>query len=132
MAKIRVVLADDHQSLLETVRKTLEESFEVIAAVEDGQQAVDAVHRLDPDVLVTDISMPILNGFQVTKDLQVPKCRTRIVFLTIHEDPDFVQAALNAGASGYVIKARLRTDLIPAIQEALQGHIFVSKGVIKK
>ena len=131
MAKIRVVLADDHQSVLETVRKTLDESFEVIAAVEDGQQAVDAVRRLDPDVLVTDISMPILNGFQVTKHLQVPKCRTRIVILTIHEDPDFVEAALNAGASGYVIKARLRTDLIPAIQEALQGHIFVSNGVIK-
>ena len=126
MGKIRVVLADDHPMVLAKVRQALVEGFEVVAAVEDGNQAVDAVLMLDPDVLVIDISMPILDGLQAAKQLQKANCHAKIVFLTIHEDYDFVTAALSAGASGYVTKARLSTDLVPAIREALRGHTFVS------
>ena len=125
MTKIRVVLADDHQAVVARVRRTLCDDFEVITAVGDGLQAVDAVLQLDPDVLVMDISMPVLDGLQAAKRLQKTHCRAKIVFLTIHEDHDFVAAALSAGASGYVTKARLATDLIPAIREALLGHTFV-------
>jgi DNA-binding NarL/FixJ family response regulator len=127
--RIRVVLADDHAAILETVRKVLADNFEVIASVEDGQQALDAVRRLDPDVLVTDISMPVVDGLQVSKRLQQANCRTKVVILTIHEDPDFITAAMAAGASGYVAKSRLSSDLALAIHEALQGRTFVSHAI---
>ena len=105
---------------------------DVVAAVEDGKQAVAAVLALDPDVLVMDISMPVLDGLQAARDLQKAKCRAKIVFLTIHEDHDYVDAAFSAGAVGYVTKARLSTDLVPAILEAMQGHTFVSKFTPRK
>jgi DNA-binding NarL/FixJ family response regulator len=129
MAKIRVVLADDHQAVLERVRRALAAEFDVVAVVEDGNQAVDAILALDPDVLVMDISMPVMDGLQAARRLQASKCRAKILFLTIHEDQDFVAAALNAGASGYVTKSRLASDLIPAIRTALQGRTFVSQTV---
>jgi len=127
MAQIRVVLADDHEAVLAKVRGVLGEDFDVVDVVADGRQAVDAVLALDPDVLVTDISMPLLDGLQVAKRLQSAHCRAKIVFLTVHEDQDFVAAALHAGASGYVTKSRLATDLIPAIRAALRGRTFVSQ-----
>ena len=82
---------------------------------------------LDPDALVIDISMPILNGLQAAKQLQTANCRTKIIFLGIYDGPDFPDAAFSAGASGYVSKARLSTDLIPAIHKAMLGQIFISE-----
>ena len=127
VAKIRVVLADDHPALVARVRLLLGKEYEVVAVVENGSQAVDAVHTLNPDVLVIDISMPVLDGLQAARQLQKAHCRTKILFLTIHEDHDFVAAAFSAGALGYVTKDRLSTDLVPAILEAMQGHTFVSR-----
>ncbi len=127
MASIRVVLADDHQSVIAKVRGILGEQFEVIGTAENGDQAVDSVLTLDADVLVIDISMPVLNGLQAARQLQKANSQAKIVFLTIHEDPDFVAAAFAAGASAYVIKSRLNTDLVPAIREALLGNTFVSQ-----
>jgi DNA-binding NarL/FixJ family response regulator len=129
VAKIRVVLADDHHAVVAKVRGVLGADFEVVDAVSDGSQAVDAVLRLDPEVLVIDISMPVLDGLQAASRLQQAKCRAKIIMLTIHEDQDYVDAALRAGASGYVTKSRLSTDLIPAIRAALQGRTFVSQTV---
>jgi DNA-binding NarL/FixJ family response regulator len=126
VGKIRVVLADDHLLMIARVRQTLGEEFEVVSAVEDGKQAVNAVLTLNPDALVIDISMPVLNGLQAAKQLQTADCRTKIIFLSIYDSPDFLDAAFSAGASGYVTKARLSTDLIPAIHEAMLGRIFVS------
>ena len=127
VAKIRVVLADDHQALLARVRRVLAEEYEVVGVVANGSQAVDAVRTLNPDVLVIDISMPVLDGLQAARQLQKANCRTKVVFLTIHEDHDFVAAAFSAGAVGYVTKACLSTDLVPAILGAMQGHTFVSR-----
>jgi DNA-binding NarL/FixJ family response regulator len=126
LSKIRVVLADDHQQMLAKVCQTLGQQFEVVGAVGDGRQAVDVVLTLNPDVLVIDISMPILNGFQAAKRLQMAGCRTKIIFLTIHEGRDFLDAAFSAGAFGYVNKSRLSTDVIPAIHEAMLGRTFIS------
>jgi DNA-binding NarL/FixJ family response regulator len=126
VGKIRVVLADDHRQMIAIVLQTLGEEFEVISAVEDGKQAVNAVLTLNPDALVIDISMPVLNGLQAAKQLQTAGCRAKIIFLTIYEGRDFLDAAFSAGASGYVNKARLSTDLIPAIHEAMLGRIFIS------
>jgi len=132
LAKIRVVLADDHQALLARVRRLLAEEYDVVGVVENGSQAVDAVLTLNPDVLVIDVSMPVLDGLQAARQLQKAKSRARIVFLTIHEDEDFVAAAFSAGALGYVTKARLSADLVPAILEAMQGRTFVSKFTPRK
>jgi DNA-binding NarL/FixJ family response regulator len=126
VGKIRVVLADDHQLVIANVRRALDASFEVVETVENGQQAIDAVRLLSPDILVIDISMPVLNGLEAARLLQAQNCRTKIVFLTVHEDRDFVEAAFSAGASAYVTKPRLRTDLVAAIREALRGGTFVS------
>ncbi|HEX3470857.1 MAG TPA: response regulator transcription factor [Silvibacterium sp.] len=124
-----MVIADDHQSVVAIVRETLDGEFEVIGTAENGGQAVDCVLKLDPDLLVTDISMPVLNGLEAAKRLQKAHCRTRIVFLTIHEDPEFVTAAFAAGASAYVIKSRISTDLISAIRETLLGNTSVSQSL---
>jgi DNA-binding NarL/FixJ family response regulator len=126
VGKIRVVLADDHPQMIAMVRQTLGKEFEVVGVVEDGKQAVDAVLALNPDALVIDISMPVLNGFEAAKRLQAADSRAKIIFLTIYEGRDFLEAAFSAGASGYVNKGRLSTDLIPAIHEAMLGRTFIS------
>ena len=124
--KIRVVLADDHREVIAKIRGVLGDEFEIIEAAENGNQAVIAVLALNPDIFVTDISMPVLNGLQAARRIQKTNSRVKIIFLTIHEDRDFIAAAFSAGATGYVTKRRLSIDLIPAIEEALKGHTFVS------
>ena len=101
----------------------------VVEAAENGSQAVSAVLALDPDVFVTDISMPLLNGLQAARRIQNANPRVKIIFVTIHEDRDFIAAAFSAGATGYVTKRRLSTDLVFAIQEALKGRTFVSNSI---
>jgi DNA-binding NarL/FixJ family response regulator len=127
--KIRVVLADDHREVIAKVRGVLGDEFEVIETAENGHQAVTAVLALDPDIFVTDISMPLLNGLQAARSIQKMNSRVKIIFLTIHEDRDFIAAAFSAGATGYVTKRRLSTDLVFAIQEAMKGHTFVSNSI---
>jgi DNA-binding NarL/FixJ family response regulator len=132
MSKVRVLLADDHQAILARVRRELdEEFFEIVGTARNGQEAVDAVSRFDPDVLVIDISMPVLNGLETALRLRATCCRTKVVFLTIHDDPDFIAAAFSAGASGYVTKDRLSLDLVLAIREALLGNKFTSETLKK-
>jgi DNA-binding NarL/FixJ family response regulator len=131
VAKVRVLLADDHQAILARVRRELGEEFEIVGTAGSGQEAVDAVSRFDPDVLVIDISMPGLNGLDAASRLRTACCRTKIVFLTIHDDPDFIAAAFSAGASGYVTKTRLSTDLVSAIREALLDKTFTSQTLKK-
>ena len=123
------MLADDHQPMVAKVHGILGEKFEVIGTAENGNKAVDSVLTLDADILITDISMPVVNGLQAAERLQMANCRARIVFLTLHQEEAYVKAAFAAGASAYVLKSRLRTDLIPAIREALLGNIFVSQSL---
>lgn len=127
--KIRVVLADDHREVIAKIRGVLGDEFEVVEEVVNGIEAVSAVLALDPDVFVTDISMPLLNGLQAATRIQNANPRVRIIFVTIHEDRDFIAAAFSAGATGYVTKRHLSTDLVIAIQEALKGHTFVSNSI---
>jgi DNA-binding NarL/FixJ family response regulator len=128
MDKIRVLLADDHDTIVAQVRTVLDEEFEIVGTVNNGIAAVSEVRRLDPDVLVIDISMPGLDGLEAAARLRSRR-RPKIVFLTVHQDEDFVTAAFDAGASAYVTKADVETDLIPAIREALDGRIFISKSI---
>ena len=127
--KIRVVSADDHREVIAKIRGVLGDEFEIVEAAENGNQAVIAVLTLNPDVFVTDISMPVLNGLQAARRIQKTNSRVKIIFLTIHEDRDFIAAAFSAGATAYVTKRRLSTDLVLAIQEALKGNTFVSNSI---
>lgn len=126
MARIRVVLADKNLEVVAIIHRALGDEFEVVRSVEDGKRAVEAVHTLNPDVLVIDFSMPILNGLEAAKQLQMANCRAKLIFLTIYEEPDFLDAAFSAGASGYVTKARLSIDLIPPLHEVMLGNTFAS------
>jgi DNA-binding NarL/FixJ family response regulator len=129
MGKVRLLLADDHETILERVRMVLGHEFDIVGAVRNGRDAVLEVQRLDPDVLVIDISMPVLNGLQAVSQLRSAHSRTKVIFLTVHEDQDFVAAAFSAGASGYVTKAQLTTELATAIREVLEGHTYISQSI---
>ena len=107
--------------------RLLEPEFEVIGKVRDGEALFEEAMRLKPDVIVSDISMPVLNGIEAAERLKESGCNSRIVFLTVHSDPDFVRRCLSAGAFGYVAKSRIANDLALAIREALAGNIFVSR-----
>jgi DNA-binding NarL/FixJ family response regulator len=97
-----------------------------VGAVEDGEALVEAAGNLKPDVIITDISMPKLNGIEAADRLRKSGSSSKIVFLTVHSHPDFVQAALKTGALAYVSKSRITTDLLIAVEEALNGCTFVS------
>jgi DNA-binding NarL/FixJ family response regulator len=123
--KVRVVLADDSPHFGDVIRSTLGGAFPVVAAVGDGRQAMTAVLDLDPDLLITDLSMPYLDALQLVHELKKASCRTKIIMLTMHSEPDFISAALDAGVLGYVLKARLSRDLVAAVNQVLSGNTFV-------
>jgi DNA-binding NarL/FixJ family response regulator len=108
----------------------LEPAFEIIASVSNGRSLIDKALQLEPDVIVTDISMPILNGIEAALQLKNLGCASRIVFLSVHSSSDFVRACLSVGALGYVVKPRMATDLDHAIRETLAGRVFVSPGLL--
>ena len=118
MDRIRVLLADDHEAMLDRVVRLLATECNVVGTATDGQQVLDAAMELKPDVLVLDISMPVMTGIETARRLKEAGSETRIVFLTVHDDPDFVREALEAGALGYVIKQRIASDLVAAIKKA--------------
>jgi DNA-binding NarL/FixJ family response regulator len=126
----RILVADDHKEMRDSVCRCLEAEFQVVGAVADGLALLEAAAQLDPDVCLLDISMPKLNGIEVATQLKQRGSRAKVIFLTIHEDMDFAQAALKTGASAYVIKRRIASDLLRAIKEALAGRIFISSAVI--
>jgi CheY-like chemotaxis protein len=121
----RVVLADDDPGVLKAISRTLAAGFEVVAAVPDGRKALDAVPRLDPDVVVLDISMPGLNGFQTAEELKRTGSRAKVVFLTMHQEDGFVSKAIRCGAMGYVVKTLASSDLTPALHHALAGRRYL-------
>lgn len=104
----------------------LEAEFEVLKAFATGNAMLDEVAALNPDIVVMDITMPEMTGIEAAARLPLAGSNPKIVFLSVHEDEDYVHSALAAGAQGYVVKRRLATDLVPALCEALEGRRFVS------
>jgi DNA-binding NarL/FixJ family response regulator len=123
------MLADDHKDFLVAAARLLQPEFEVIKTVGDGEALLKEAARLEPDILVLDISMPVLNGIEAARRLRAAGSRAKIVFLTVHRDPDYVRAALAAGAQGYVSKCQLATELLLALREALADRSFVSPSI---
>ena len=126
MSRARIVMADDHRMLAEGLRSLLEPAYELSEIVEDGRQLVEAALRLQPDVIVADISMPQLNGLDAIVQIRRAGCQAKIIFLTMHCDALYAVRAIRAGASAYVLKQSASTELLTAIREALAGGTYVA------
>ena len=126
MKRLRILLADDHTMFSEGLEGLLEEEFELIGCVRDGQALVEAVPELSPDVVVVDISMPVMNGFDAVRQLKKKDVSTKIVFLTMHADVRLVAEAFRCGGSGYVLKQSAGDELIAAIKAVIEGNRYVS------
>ena len=126
MGRGRVLLAEDHAPTMRLWRTLIEPEFEIVGAVADGQSLVDAAERLSPDVIVSDIVMPSMNGIAAAEVILRRHPASRIVFATVHADHMMLRAALAVGAFGYVLKVRAADDLVPAIRAALRGELHIS------
>ena len=126
MTRRRIVIADDHRMVAEGLRSLLEPAYELVDIVEDGRALVEAAQRLQPDVIVADITMPILNGLDAVEQIRRSGCQAKVVFLTMHKDALYAARAMRAGASGFVVKHSAGTELLTAIDEALAGRIYVT------
>ncbi|MFL6228113.1 MAG: response regulator transcription factor [Pyrinomonadaceae bacterium] len=129
MTRARILLADDHKGMRDRVIRLLEREFEMLEPVKDGRALLEAATRLQPDVCLLDISMPDINGIEAAARLKESGSKAKVIFLTIHEDPDFLVAALKAGASGYVVKPRMASDLRAAVKEVLAGRTYISSSL---
>ena len=127
MGRARVLLADDHVLVAEGISRLLAENFDLVAQVSDGRELLAAVAEHQPDVALVDISMPHLNGIEAVRLLTNRYPSTRAVILTMHSDPEYVRAALNAGAKGYVLKRAAPKELMQAIQTVMDGSIYLSE-----
>jgi DNA-binding NarL/FixJ family response regulator len=126
MTRPRVLLADDHTLLLEAFEKLLSDDCDVVGTVTDGRSLMTEAVRLRPDVVVVDVSMPLLNGIDAARRLKQTVPEARIVILTMNEDPDLAAEAFRAGASGYLIKRSAASELLTAIHEAMQHRSYVT------
>ncbi len=124
--RAKVLLADVNWDILQHATHLLESEFDVVGGVRDGESILGDYERLEPDVVILDISLGKLSGLEVARRLRDMGHQARIVFLTVHEESEFVCAAFGAGAAAYVVKSRLNSDLVDAVRAALAGRIFVS------
>ena len=132
MARIRLLLAEDHAEMRAMIASILEIEFDVVGSVGDGQALLEAESRLKPDVCVIDIAMPVLNGIEAAILLRERASDAKILFLTAHRQAAFLEAALEAGALGYVLKPRMASELCLAIREAMAGRLFISPSVPRR
>jgi DNA-binding NarL/FixJ family response regulator len=129
MKRIRVLLADDHRIVAEGLKRLLETEFELAGVVEDGRALLQAAAELKPDVIISDITMPELNGVEALEELKIVNPDVRLIFLTMHHNTAYAKRALDAGALGYVLKHSATSELIMAVHAASRGQMFVSPAI---
>jgi DNA-binding NarL/FixJ family response regulator len=128
--RLRVLIGDDNPAMLEAVTQMLQEDYQVVGALAEASAVVAQVPKLKPDILLLDISMGDMNGFEITRRLRSDLCRSKIIFLTVHEELEFIRAAFDAGASGYVFKSRMNKDLRTAINTVMNEKVFLPEAPI--
>jgi DNA-binding NarL/FixJ family response regulator len=131
MALTKVLLADDHVIVAQGLASLLKESFELVGTVRDGRALLEAAEKLKPDVIVTDISMPLLNGLDACRQLKGNGIEAKVVILTMHADPHMAAEAFRAGASAFVLKQSAGEELVQAIQEIMQGRAYLTPLIAK-
>jgi RNA polymerase sigma factor (sigma-70 family) len=129
--KARMLIADDHSILLAGLRRLVEDSCEVVGTVEDGRALVTAVEQLKPDVILLDISMPILNGLDAARLVKKSFPDTKLIFLTMHASPTYATEAFKAGANGYLLKQSAASELPQAIEAVLNGRTYLTPAITK-
>lgn len=129
MKRTRIVLADDHTLILEGFRSLLEPQCELVGMARDGRSLVELALRLRPEVVVLDISMPLLNGIDAARQIKKVLPRTKILFLTMHANPAYLREALSAGASGYLLKTSAAEELATAVERVARGGTYFSAGI---
>jgi DNA-binding NarL/FixJ family response regulator len=126
MPKTRLLLADDHTLVAQGLEALLKDVFELVGIVHDGRSLLDAAETLRPDVIVTDLSMPLLNGLDAIQQIRARRPNTKVIILTMHGETQLAVDAFRAGASGYMLKVSPAEELITAIQQVAQGRAYVT------
>ena len=132
MKRPKILLADDHAVILDGLRSILEADFEIVGAVTDGRAVVAAYKKLRPDVVLCDITMPLLNGLDATRQIKKADTEAKIIFLTMHPDVAMAKEALRAGGTGYIVKHSPAAEIVTAIHQVLQGQVYLSPLVTKE
>ena len=127
--RVRVVIADDNPAILEQISLLIETRFDVVGRVHNGRELMEAVQRLSPSVVVADITMPEMDGIEAARRITQTYPGVKVVILSVHSESAFIDAAFQAGASGYVTKSRAFTELIPAIEAVLAGRQYCQRGL---
>ena len=132
--RTKVLLADDHAMVVEGLAALLKDRFDLVGMVGDGSALIDAARKLRPDVIIADLTMPVLSGLEALRRLKAAKSAAKVIILTMHPDAELATEAFRAGASGYVLKVSAGEELITAIQEVVQGRMYltplITKGVL--
>lgn len=131
MSKPRVLLADDHSLVLEGFRRILDDQCELVGMVEDGRALLEAVGRVHPDIVILDVSMPLLNGIDAATQLKKTHPAIKVIFVTMHADADYVRSAFEAGAAGYLLKRSAVDELEQAIRAVWAGHTYITPLIAK-
>ena len=126
MDRARILIADDHTMVIEGLRHIIEAEFDLVGTAGDGRELLDAAKKLRPDVIIADISMPMLNGIEAVKQIKKNDPNIKVVFLTMHPDVSYAAEAFESGASGYVLKHSAPDELIKAVREALKGRTYIT------
>ena len=129
MSRPRLLIADDHRLLVEGYRKLLETEFDVVGEVEDGRALLELAPQLQPDVILLDVSMPLLNGIEAARCLKPLLTATKLLFVSMHADSQYVAEAFRAGGSGYLLKSCASSELVSAIHQVLQGRQYVTPAI---
>jgi len=124
--KTTILLADDHPPLVEAALTILKPHYDIVGVATDGDTLVSEAIRLCPDVVVSDITLPIVSGIEAIHRLRLSRSQAKVVFLTVHAEEGFLKACMAEGALGYILKSHMKTELIPAIEAALDGRSYVS------
>jgi DNA-binding NarL/FixJ family response regulator len=132
--KVRIVIAEDHTILREGLRLLLSSNpnFEVVGEAEDGREAIRCAEKFKPDLILTDLSMPRMNGMEAIREIKKQSPRTKILVLTVHKTEEYILATLKAGANGYILKDSTHAELMIAVKNVLSGKHYISPGISEK